>query len=83
MAIEDGWVLAEHARRRQAADGSVDWAGTLAAYNAVRPEHCRRVVTTSRAWGRLWHHDRIEREPEMFVPVPLGSVELDPAVIGA
>ena len=58
MAIEDGWVLAEHvaptagggrARRRGRLDRG---AG---AYEAVRPEHCRRVVTTARAWGELWH----------------------------
>ena len=25
MAIEDGWVLAEHVARQRAADGAVDW----------------------------------------------------------
>ncbi|TLS48150.1 FAD-binding protein [Streptomyces montanus] len=65
MAIEDGWVLAEHigaqrARRSERASG-VDWEAALAAYEAVRPEHCRRVVTTARAWGELWHHDGIKR----------------------
>ncbi len=35
--------------------GSVDWDTALAAYNAVRPEHCRRVLTTARARGELWH----------------------------
>ncbi|AVH23431.1 FAD-dependent monooxygenase [Nocardia cyriacigeorgica] len=60
MAIEDGWVLAEQVRR-QHRDGSVDWAAALAAYDAVRPEHCRRVVTTSRAWGELWHLDGTAR----------------------
>jgi len=34
----------------------------LAAYQAVRPEHCRRVVETSRAWGALWHLDGEKRE---------------------
>lgn len=57
MAIEDGWVLARHVRARRDADGAVDWAGALAAYEAVRPEHCRRVLTTARAWGDLWHLD--------------------------
>ena len=43
--------------------GRVDWDAALAAYDAVRPEHCRRVVTTARAWGELWHHTaRFERE---------------------
>ncbi|NMO03572.1 FAD-dependent oxidoreductase [Gordonia sp. TBRC 11910] len=54
MAIEDGWVLGEHVARRRG-DGGVDWDGALAGYNAVRPAHCRRVLTTSRAWGELWH----------------------------
>lgn len=55
MAIEDGWVLAEHATR-------TDWSKALRAYNAVRPEHCRRVVTTARAWGELWHLDGLARQ---------------------
>ncbi|MEV6644390.1 hypothetical protein [Amycolatopsis sp. NPDC051371] len=62
MAIEDGWVLAEHARRLRVAGGTVDWTAVLAAYQAVRPEHCRRVVLTARSWGELWHLDGIERE---------------------
>ncbi|WP_036505681.1 FAD-dependent oxidoreductase [Nocardia aobensis] len=62
MAIEDGWVLAEHARRRRGAGATVDWDGALAAYQAVRPEHCRRVVLTARAWGELWHLDGRPRE---------------------
>jgi 2-polyprenyl-6-methoxyphenol hydroxylase-like FAD-dependent oxidoreductase len=57
MAIEDGYVLAEHL-----AASPGDWDAALAAYQAVRPEHCRRVVTTSRAWGILWHLDGEERE---------------------
>ncbi|NUS92978.1 MAG: FAD-dependent oxidoreductase [Nocardia sp.] len=61
MAIEDGWVLAEHVRRLRGRDGAVDWTGALAAYEAVRPEHCRRVVLTARAWGELWHLDGIRR----------------------
>ncbi|NJP97244.1 NAD(P)-binding protein [Nonomuraea sp. FMUSA5-5] len=55
MAIEDAWVLSEHA------GASGDWDAVLAAYDAVRPEHCRRVVTTARAWGNLWHHDGDKR----------------------
>ncbi|MGX1541244.1 FAD-dependent monooxygenase [Streptomyces adustus] len=62
MAIEDGWVLGEHVARHRAADGTPDWDAALAAYEAVRPEHCRRVVTTSRAWGELWHLDGVPRE---------------------
>lgn len=62
MAIEDGWVLGEHVARSRDASGAVDWAAALAAYEAVRPEHCRRVVLTSRAWGELWHLDGVARE---------------------
>ncbi|GGY94519.1 FAD-dependent monooxygenase [Streptomyces nitrosporeus] len=62
MAIEDGWVLGEHVARSRAADGTVDWDAALCAYQAVRPEHCRRVLTTSRAWGELWHLDGLARE---------------------
>ena len=65
MAIEDGWVLAEHVGAQQptrtATGSGVDWDAALAAYNAVRPEHCRRVVTTARAWGELWHLDGVPR----------------------
>lgn len=45
-------VIAEHVGRQVAAGaatGEVDWDDALAAYNAVRPEHCRRVLTTGRA----------------------------------
>jgi salicylate hydroxylase len=73
MAIEDAWVLGEHlagpeqcissSRSAGRADrrGS-GWDRALAAYDAVRPEHCRRVVTTARAWGTFWHHDGADRE---------------------
>jgi 2-polyprenyl-6-methoxyphenol hydroxylase-like FAD-dependent oxidoreductase len=61
MAIEDGWVLAEHAERVRLADGSVDWPAALASYESVRAEHCRRVVLTARAWGDLWHLDGLQR----------------------
>jgi len=66
MAIEDGWVLAEHvgaqhARRTETSSG-IDWDSALAAYDAVRPEHCRRVLTTGRKWGELWHLDGIKRQ---------------------
>jgi 2-polyprenyl-6-methoxyphenol hydroxylase-like FAD-dependent oxidoreductase len=57
MAIEDGYVLAEHLA---ANPGDLDKA--LAGYEAVRPEHCRRVVTASRDWGALWHLDGAKRE---------------------
>jgi salicylate hydroxylase len=67
MAIEDGYVLAEHlAGNPDDRDGAgIDGAGidrALAAYQAVRPEHCRRVVTASRDWGTLWHLDGEKRE---------------------
>ncbi|WP_436847056.1 FAD-dependent oxidoreductase [Streptomyces atratus] len=62
MAIEDGWVLGEHVARNRAEDGTIDWSAALAAYEAVRPEHCRRVLTTSRKWGELWHLDGVARE---------------------
>jgi 3-hydroxybenzoate 6-monooxygenase len=57
MAIEDGYVLAEHLAAHASTGTAPDWDAALAAYQAVRPEHCRRVVLTSRAWGRLWHLD--------------------------
>ncbi|MBB6548552.1 FAD-dependent oxidoreductase [Nonomuraea rubra] len=56
MAIEDAWVLSEHV-----GSAGGDWDAALAAYNEVRTEHCRRVLTTARAWGELWHHDGDER----------------------
>ncbi|MFI6585974.1 FAD-dependent monooxygenase [Embleya sp. NPDC050493] len=61
MALEDGWVLARHAARNRAADKTVDWTAALAAYQAVRPEHCHRVQRTARAWGELWHLDGLAR----------------------
>ncbi|MGW5638877.1 FAD-dependent monooxygenase [Streptomyces sp. NPDC003832] len=60
MAIEDGWVLARHHARPAVAAGpgsGPDWDGALAAYQAVRVEHCERVQSTARAWGELWHLD--------------------------
>lgn len=71
MAIEDGWVLAEHVAAQEAArtgSGSgVDWDAALTAYDAVRPEHCRRVLSTGRAWGELWHLDGLAREQRNVV----------------
>lgn len=58
MAIEDGWVLARHLAAHSAAQ-DIDTA--LAAYQTVRVEHCRRVQTTARAWGALWHLDGEDR----------------------
>jgi len=55
MAIEDGWVLAQHAAT------SAGWDAALAAYQAVRAAHCQRVVLTSRTWGELWHLDGTRR----------------------
>jgi 3-hydroxybenzoate 6-monooxygenase len=60
MAIEDGWVLAQHAAT-QKTPADTDWDTALAAYQAVRAEHCRRVLLTSRAWGDLWHLDGDKR----------------------
>jgi 3-hydroxybenzoate 6-monooxygenase len=64
MAIEDGYVLAEHlaATASDLANAGDGVDAALAAYQAVRPEHCRRVVTASRDWGALWHLDGEERE---------------------
>jgi salicylate hydroxylase len=73
MAIEDGYVLAEHLAAGPGADiaradiaradiARADIDSALAAYQAVRAEHCRRVVTTSRDWGVLWHLDGDKRE---------------------
>ncbi|QKW10692.1 FAD-dependent monooxygenase [Streptomyces sp. NA04227] len=71
MAIEDGWVLAEHVGAQLAGPSAklsgsgdpsgIDWDKALAAYEAVRPEHCRRVVLTARKWGDLWHLDGLRR----------------------
>ncbi|RSM38377.1 FAD-binding protein [Amycolatopsis balhimycina DSM 5908] len=65
MAIEDGWVLAEHVgaqqARRSGQSSGVDWDKALGAYEAVRPEHCRRVVLAARAWGELWHLEGLKR----------------------
>jgi 3-hydroxybenzoate 6-monooxygenase len=52
MAIEDGWVLAQHVSRlRTPMPDGAGWDAALAAYQAVRPEHCRRVVLTARTWA--------------------------------
>lgn len=64
MAIEDGWVLAQHYAMRVGAaraGAEPDRDAALAAYQAVRVEHCRRVQTTARAWGELWHLDGVRR----------------------
>ncbi|MGW1709682.1 FAD-dependent monooxygenase [Streptomyces sp. NPDC002206] len=56
MAIEDGWVFAQHVARQSIGNPGVpDWDALLASYEAVRVEHCRRVQSTARAWGDLWH----------------------------
>ncbi len=41
--------------------GVPDWDAVLTSYEAVRVEHCRRVQTTARAWGELWHLDGEQR----------------------
>jgi 3-hydroxybenzoate 6-monooxygenase len=62
MAIEDGYVLAEHLAATPDDRDSAGIDRAVAAYEAVRPEHCRRVVTASRDWGTLWHLDGEKRE---------------------
>jgi 2-polyprenyl-6-methoxyphenol hydroxylase-like FAD-dependent oxidoreductase len=62
MAIEDGYVLAEHLAATPDDRDSAGIDRALAAYEAVRPEHCRRVLTASRDWGTLWHLDGEKRE---------------------
>lgn len=62
MAIEDGYVLAEHLAASLGNRTEPDWDAALAAYQAVRAEHCRRVLTASRDWGALWHLDGDKRE---------------------
>ena len=62
MAIEDGYVLAEHLAANPGDPAAADIDAALAAYQAVRAEHCRRVVTASRDWGALWHLDGERRE---------------------
>lgn len=92
MAIEDAYVLSEHVGTQLAAGrDTLDWDVALAAYDAVRPEHCRRVLTTARAWGELWHHvgDRrtwrnaVMRDRDVhdysFVDWLYGPTALDPA----
>ncbi|WP_419184461.1 hypothetical protein [Streptomyces coelicoflavus] len=59
-------MLARHLARRGAgtgagAAGGPDWDAVLTAYEAVRVEHCRRVRSTARAWGELWHLDGDQR----------------------
>ncbi|UDY23389.1 FAD-dependent oxidoreductase [Nocardioides sp. Kera G14] len=62
MAIEDGWALAKHVARNRSESGEVDWDTALKAYEAVRTQHTRRVLATSREWGILWHHVGTKRE---------------------
>ncbi|MEU4658921.1 FAD-dependent oxidoreductase [Streptomyces sp. NPDC023723] len=79
MAIEDGWVLAKHAARLPGAGGP-DWDAVLAAYQAVRVEHCRRVQRTARAWGELWHLDgerRLRRNAVLREVDPYGYAFTD------
>jgi salicylate hydroxylase len=55
-------VLAQHVSLNTHSTAGVDWSAALAAYEAVRTEHCRRVLSTSRSWGALWHLDGSPRE---------------------
>ncbi|MEU1213406.1 FAD-dependent oxidoreductase [Streptomyces sp. NPDC005791] len=81
MAIEDGWVLARHAARQfDRSTGTPDWDAVLASYEAVRVEHCRRVQSTARAWGKLWHLDgeqRLRRNAIMRALDPSGYAFTD------
>lgn len=65
-------MLAEHigrqAARRTGHSLGVDWDAALAAYEAVRPEHCRRVVEAARDWGNLWHLDGGKCEQRDAIP---------------
>lgn len=68
MAIEDAWVLSEHVGMQELKGSAnkgtktgLDWGKALKAYNAVRPEHCRRVLETAWDWGDLWHLGGRER----------------------
>ncbi|HEX2551352.1 MAG TPA: hypothetical protein VHK64_07130 [Nocardioidaceae bacterium] len=76
MAIEDGWVLAEHvgsqAAARSAEGSGIDWDAALAAYSAVRPEHCRRVVLTALV---------PEDEPEAYRTIPLEEAARAPLLV--
>lgn len=65
MAIEDAWVLGEHARREQEGGASaetLDWDTVVRAYSDVRTVHTARVLGTSRTWGELWHLEGERRE---------------------
>lgn len=69
MAMEDAWVLSEHVGRQgvkgsvaQGTSPGIDWDAALAALNAVRPVHTKRVLQTGREWGEFWHHDGAKRE---------------------
>jgi 2-polyprenyl-6-methoxyphenol hydroxylase-like FAD-dependent oxidoreductase len=59
MAIEDGWALAHYVPGAPRVPSG--WDAALAGYEAVRVEHCRRVVLTARKWGELWHLDGTRR----------------------
>ncbi len=77
MAIEDGWVLGQQVRAQQARAGkdvNISWKPLTAAYEAVRAEHCRRVVITARAWGDLWH---VEGEKRLHRNAILRAREID------
>ncbi len=69
MAIEDAWVLSEWVGRVGVTGGAatgtpsgVDWDEVLRRYNAVRPQHCKRILETGHPWGELWHVVGEERE---------------------
>ena len=62
MAIEDGWVLAEHAAGQPAAPmapstGPPSWRPTRRSARST----AAGWSTTARAWGELWHLDGEER----------------------
>lgn len=60
MAMEDGETLALYAAEA-AASGDLDWVAVLREVSAERAPRCRRIQTTSRLWGEMWHVDGIAR----------------------
>jgi len=57
---------------RGRASTGTDWDAALAAYSAVRPEHCRRVVLTALV---------PEDEPEAYRTIPLEEAARAPLLV--
>lgn len=60
MAMEDGECLAQFAADAVKA-GGLDWTAVLREVADERQPRCRRIQTTSRFWGELWHVDGLAR----------------------